>query len=291
MFSEGGVSLADIAAVTGNNNGGWGENGIWAILLLALLGRNGNGLWGGNDGNGGGAYPYPYPYPVFPSNGGYSAGVATSADIERAFDNQTVLNKLNGLEDTTCTGFAGVNNNVMTGFNRLQNNANQGFAGLNTVMVTQGYETQNAINNSTNALMGQLTANATQQASCCCDLKSQVATGFGDTAYRMATDTCSINTNMSNVARDITDNQNENTRAILAAIQAQADAAKDAKIADQASQIFALQLAASQQAQNNYIVNQLRTPQPIPAYVVSSPYASYNQCGGCGCGAVYGAVA
>lgn len=49
----------------------------------------------------------------------------------------------------------------------------------------------------------------------------------------------------------------------------------------------ALRLAASQQAQNNYLVNQLK-PCPIPAYSVPNPFCcngyGYNgNCGGCAC--------
>lgn len=59
--------------------------------------------------------------------------------------------------------------------------------------------------------------------------------------------------------------------------------AKDAKIAEQDSTIQALNFAASQAAQNQYLVNQLR-PAAIPSFNVPNPYASYgfgcysNQC-------------
>ena len=45
----------------------------------------------------------------------------------------------------------------------------------------------------------------------------------------------------------------------------------------------ALRLAASQQAQNNYLVNQLR-PCPVPAYQVPNPYAGCGCYSSCGCG-------
>ena len=58
--SNGGYSLADIAAATagGNGNGGgfgWGDNGGWWIIifLLALGGGWGNGWGGGGAGNNG----------------------------------------------------------------------------------------------------------------------------------------------------------------------------------------------------------------------------------------------
>jgi hypothetical protein len=47
-----------------------------------------------------------------------------------------------------------------------------------------------------------------------------------------------------------------------------------------------LRLTASQQAQNAFLIDQLGTKAPVPAYVVANPYASagyayYNT--GCGC--------
>ena len=47
--------------------------------------------------------------------------------------------------------------------------------------------------------------------------------------------------------------------------------AKDEKIAAQNQQIFGLQLAASQAAQNQYLVNTIR-PCPVPAYTVANPF-------------------
>ena len=46
-----------------------------------------------------------------------------------------------------------------------------------------------------------------------------------------------------------------------------------------------LKFAASQAAQNTYLINQLREPCPVPAYVVPNPNCCYNTFGlttGCG---------
>ena len=53
------------------------------------------------------------------------------------------------------------------------------------------------------------------------------------------------------------------------------------KLADLQSENQGLKLAASQAAQNSYLVSQLR-PSPIPAYTVQNPYCC-NQFAGCGC--------
>ena len=82
----------------------------------------------------------------------------------------------------------------------------------------------------------------------------------------MATDACAVNTNVANVARDIIDNQNANTRNIL-------DFIIQDKLSTLQSENQSLRLAASQAAQNQYLVNELR-PCPIPAYITCNPYAA-----------------
>lgn len=52
-MNENGLSAADVALLTGNNNNdGWGGNGmgglIWILALLALMGGGFGGGWGGN---------------------------------------------------------------------------------------------------------------------------------------------------------------------------------------------------------------------------------------------------
>lgn len=90
----------------------------------------------------------------------------------------------------------------------------------------------------------------------------------------MATNTCALKTQMANDTRDIIDSQNAGTRAIL-------DYLCQEKIADLQSENQSLRLAASQQAQNNYLVNALR-PCPTPAYITCNPWASQTPYGGCG---------
>ena len=109
---------------------------------------------------------------------------------------------------------------------------------------------------------------------CCCENGRAMERGFADINYNMATNTCAIQTSMANHTRDIIDSQNAGTRAIL-------DYLCQEKISDLQSENQALRLAASQQAQNNYLVSQLGTKAPVPAYVVANPY--------CNCGtAAYG---
>ena len=146
----------------------------------------------------------------------------------------------------------------------------QGFAGLNTGMVQQGYENRIAVGNVANQL-----------STCCCDLKSQLA----DNKYEMAKGFCSTNNAITLNTRDVIDNMNANYRALHDEIVANRIEDKNAQIQAQQNEINALRLAASQEKQNNYLVNELR-PCPRPAYITCNPYASSNycNCGGNGCG-------
>lgn len=126
------------------------------------------------------------------------------------------------------------------------------------------------------ALMQQLNNMAMQAADCCC--KTQTA--IQGVNYNLATQACETRNTIQNGTRDIIENQNCNARAILDAMTAQRIEAKDEKIAAQSQQIFGLQLAASQAAQNQYLVQAIR-PCPTPAYVVANPYCCNQQlCGG-----------
>ena len=115
----------------------------------------------------------------------------------------------------------------------------------------------NGIN--TNIMQGNNALQA-QFAQCCCDNKMAIA----DLNYNLATQACATNTNIANSTRDIID-----------AIKQQSIEAKDERIAEQAQQISALQLAASQTAQNAYLISQLR-PQPVPSFPAQNLYGYYG---------------
>ena len=94
----------------------------------------------------------------------------------------------------------------------------------------------------------------------------------------MAMNTNSIQQTLCNNTRDIIDNQNANYRALQDEIVANRIEDKNAQIASQQNEINALRLKASQEAQNTYLINQLK-PCPIPSYVVPNPNCCYNTCG------------
>lgn len=88
-------------------------------------------------------------------------------------------------------------------------------------------------------------------------------------------------------ARDITENQNTNYRQLHDELVAYRMEDKDNTIAELRSQVNALNLSASQSNQNAYLVAQLKTPAPVPAYTVPNPngyYGGQQNCyQSCGC--------
>ena len=93
-------SLADIRAAT-HDDDGYGGQGSWfwiVVLFLFMFGFGRNG-WG-NDGNN---------------------GALTRAEMTDGFNNQSILNKLNGIENGLCQGFYAQNNTALQGFSTIGN--------------------------------------------------------------------------------------------------------------------------------------------------------------------------
>ena len=93
-------SLADIRAATQDDDG-YGGQGSWfwiVVLFLFMFGFGRNG-WG-NDG---------------------SNGALTRAEMTDGFNNQSILNKLNGIENGLCDGFYAQNTTMLQGFSGIGN--------------------------------------------------------------------------------------------------------------------------------------------------------------------------
>lgn len=263
MFNGNSPSLADIAAVTGNNrnnDGMWGGDGWWAIIIFAMIfgwgGFGGNG-WGGN---GGGM--------------GSTAAAYTDSAIQRGFDTQSIIGKLDGINNGLCDGFYAMNNCMLTGFN-----------GINTNVMQTGYGIQQAINADTVANMQNTNALQSQIASCCCDVREAIQ----GVNYNAAQNTCALQNTMNNNTRDIIDSQNAGTRAILdylcqekiSTLQAENNDLRRAASQDRQSAL----LTTAMNAQTQQIINSVN-PTAVPAYVVPNPNAYAYGCGcnaGCNC--------
>ncbi len=91
----------ELNVASGNNgNGFFGNDGIWAILLLSLLGFGGYG-YGGFGGNRG------------------AGSCATQADLSAGFANSEIMSDLNDILLQTSQGFAGVQQTLCQGFNGI----------------------------------------------------------------------------------------------------------------------------------------------------------------------------
>lgn len=191
------------------------------------------------------------------NSGGATSGYVLTSDFAN------IERKLDGVNSGLCDGFY-QQAQLINGVNLNMNN------GFMTAELSRA--------NQQAALMQQLNAMQMQSANCCCETREAIQ----GVNYNLATQACDTRNVIQNGTRDIVENQNANARAILDALTAQRIEAKDAKIAEQNQQLFAAQLAASQQAQNNYLVSQLR-PTPIPAYQSCNPWAGSNCCVPCGC--------
>ena len=177
---------------------------------------------------------------------GNSGGVVDGYVLASDFSN--IERKMDIINGGLCDGFYAVNNTLLTGFGNAElSRANQQAA-----------------------LMQQLSAMQMQAANCCCENRAAIA----QVRYDMAAQACDTRNTVQNATRDIVENQNANSRAIL-------DFLTNSKMRDLESANQELRLAASQAAQNNYLISQLR-PTPIPAYASCNPWAgSYTGCSGC----------
>lgn len=171
-------------------------------------------------------------------------------------------NGVRGVQQGLCDGFYAMNTGMLNGFSGIQNTLCQGFSGVNQ-----------SINTSATNLSAQLNNIAADQAACCCQTQRQVERGFCDLSYNMATQACDTRRTVTDAARDIIDNQNANTRSLM-------DFLVQDKISTLQSENQTLRFAASQQAQNAYLINELKQS-PVPAYVVPNPYCC-NSSSGCG---------
>jgi hypothetical protein len=194
----------------------------------------------------------------FGGNGGIGENYVLQTDFA------TIERKLDGINNGICDATFALNNTINQGFFGVQNSLTQGFGGLNTALLQGNY-----------ALSSQL-------ADCCC--KTQRA--IDGVNYNMAQNTCTITNNATMNARDIIDAVNTNYRALHEELVANKLEMKNERIAEQQNEINALRLRASQEAQNNYLISQLR-PCPDPAYIVPNPNCCYNYTvtqNSCGCG-------
>lgn len=270
-YSEGngGLSAADVAAVTGgygNNSGFFGGDGAWWLIILLLFANNG---WGNGFGFGGGMGMMPW----------MMGTQTTQNDVQRGFDQSAIMGSLNGITSALSSGFANAE------ISRCNSQANV----LQTLNANQAATLQ-----SMNTLSMGLQ-------NCCCENRA----GLADLKYTVATEACSDRQVVSDGIRDLMAANTSNTQAIVNSTNAGFTAIMDKicqlELDGKNQQISELQSAlneanrrasqndqtaqilASQAAQTAALEQYLR-PVPSPAYIVQNPNCCPQNIG-CGCAA------
>lgn len=175
-------------------------------------------------------------------------------------------------------GGGGVNNPGLQGL-ATRSDINEGFA-LNGLQNGQT-SIRDAVSNGFHQTQAGFNALGAQLAQCCCDTQRSI----DGVRYDMATQACDTRNTIQNSTRDIIDNANANSRAIL-------DFLTQDKIATLTAENQSLKFQASQAAQNAFFTanQEAQTaelirrinPMPVPAYQVPNPYAGCG-CNPCGC--------
>lgn len=247
MALSDGMTPADIAAVTGNNDGGFGDNGAWWIIILFLFAMFG---WG-NNGYGGGGNAYGYPL-----------------GIQDGFDHASVMAGINGITSAVSNGFGAAE------VSRCNAQTN--------ILQTMNDQTANITSQLSNMAMNNL-QNCCDNRAQIADLKYTIATEACadrqaiNEALRdvIANNTANTQALLDKMCQQEIDNlkaQNANlqTQLNLANLAASQTAQTGRILADNAAQTLALE--------------QYLNPAPVPAYVVQNPNCCSNFGNSCGCG-------
>ena len=252
MAEDGGFAMGYALGQDNNGGGGFGGNfgeGLWAVIILAILfGRGGFGGFGGFGGGGNDC----------------GGGCATQADVRAAVDQQTLISKLDqqtyGLADSTYA---------------LNNTITNGFHGVDNAICTLGYNIQSGFNTL-----------VYQQKDCCCETQRLIERSFCDLGHAICNQTRDIIDNQNANYRGIMDfmvqskmdslrSENENLR--LRASQADQNAVIRAAIDASTAEII-------RRTGNECPVPAYVVPNPNCCYgnPVGVSYGN-NGCG-CGCG-------
>lgn len=281
-----------VSPMYGGGYGGmnsFGGDWAWIILLLLLAGNGGWGGFGGFGGMGGfaadGAMLYPWMNQANLTSEGFQNQMLNDnvTSIRDGVSNLAtqICNSTGDIQQSLCSGFAGVNATVNGGFANAEtaNNARQ------MANMQQAFGMQTAMSQGFNQL-------GTQFADCCCENRL----GTADLKYTIATENCADRAALNDGVRDILQNQNAGIQRILDTMCQDKIDAKNEKIADLERQLTMANLAASQAAQNAFIqqgftqevdalydrLNQCPVG-TVPVYGRTPIFNCNNGCG-CGCG-------
>lgn len=233
------------------NGGMFGGNDSWLGILFLIALCNG-GFGGGFGGFGGNQLGYDFPW-ILNGQNGINNNVSDGFRDAQLHDSVTsVRDGISNLATQLCNCCGDMQLNMSNGFNSVNNsifgaqssisqqmNANE-IASLN-----RSFAEQTANMQGFNGLQSQL-------AQCCCD--NRLATA--QTQALVLSENCADRAALSEGIRDILVNNTANTQRILDQMCNDKIDAKNERIADLERQLTMANLAASQTAQTNDIVNQ-----------------------------------
>lgn len=277
LLQQKGIDPNLLVAMNGKNGGnGWGNGSdfLWIIFLFFLFPLMGRGGWGNGFGGG--------------NEGGCPSGAGLANLINNDNGRELLMSAIQGNGQAI--------NNLATNLNCSVGQIQQAINGVSAKVAEVGCQVGMSSQQIINSIQAGNCQIANQMAQCCCDVKGAIQQqGYEN---RIAT---------INQTDDLKSNANTQFNILGAKIDAQTQIINDKfcqlemremqnKIDTLRAEKSALELSASQQAQTANIVNQLRTPAPIPAYYVPNPnccygypfvnaYATGYAAGeGCGCG-------
>lgn len=278
LLQQRGIDPNLLVALNGKNgNNGFGGDGswlLWVIFLFFLFPLMGRGGWGNGFGGG--------------NEGGCPSGAGLANLINNDNGRELLMSAIQGNGQAI--------NNLATNLNCSVGQIQQAINGVSAKVAEVGCQVGMSSQQIINSIQAGNCQIANQMAQCCCDVKTSIERqGYEN---RIAT---------INQTDDLKSNANTQFNILGAKIDAQTQIINDKfcqlemremqnKIDTLRAEKSALELSASQQAQTANIVNQLRTPAPIPAYCVPNPnccygypfvnaYATGYAAGeGCGCG-------
>lgn len=234
----------------GNNNGGGlfgGNQGIWIVVILAMILMGWGGNYGRNSGGDNGMNAY-IPYLVGTGATG-QGGADTRAALSEGFYQQDTSRSLAGIQSGICS----LGYDQLAQMNGVNTNIANGFAGVNSAICQLGYQNAQLVNG----------------------LERSVSNG--DNAINLAI-------MQEGNARAIVDNCNANFRSMMdyftqdkiATLTAENQSLKFAASQDRQNAL----LTTVMSQQTDTILNRVN-PRPIPAYQVANPNVGVNCCGCC----------
>lgn len=234
----------------GGGFGNFGE-GLWAVIILAILfGRGGFGFGGGMFGGGG-------------SECGCQQAVSSG------FALNGIENGIRGIQQGICDSTYALNNSIMGGFH-----------GVDNAVCTLGYQVQQGFNT-----LGY------QQKDCCCETQRLIERGFCDLGNSICSQTRDIIENQNGNTRQIMDFlvnskieklQAENQDLRFRASQLDQNAAIRAAIDASTAEI--IRRTGNECPVPAYVVPNPNCCYGNPVGVSYGGYGNYGGNGGCGCG-------